>query len=231
MTKKMFSQNINKYKFKINENIEVALEDEGVYYKTIVQEVSEDHLIIGVPILKREALVLYKGDRIIIKIIREDAVYFFSSEIKDRLKGDNVPLYILNVPQLMERLQRRGHVRVPCMLPTYYRVYPKHEEGDNQQAVGDKSCYLVGETVDISGGGIKLVSVTEMAVGQNVEIMLKLPHRVIKAVGQVITVKKVSYSRSKSFPIQRISLKFIQITEQDREEIIAFIFKKLREWM
>ncbi|PKM81500.1 MAG: hypothetical protein CVU88_03910 [Firmicutes bacterium HGW-Firmicutes-13] len=216
-----------KFRFRVNEIFELALEEEGTYYKTIIQEVSENYIIIGLPVSKGETLLLYEDDRVILKKIRADAVYYFSSEITARLNDDNVPLYKLCIPRMLQRIQRRGYVRVPCILLTYYRV---HKEGEGKPEEGKEPDFLPAETVDISGGGIKFISDKEMSPGQNLEIKLKLPRREVKAVGQVITIQKISDNRSK-YPIYRISLKFTRILERDREEIIAFIFRKLREWM
>ncbi len=202
--------------FKVNDNLEVATGSKQDYYKTIVQEVGRQSITIGLPMLNAQGLLLREGEKLQIRKVEEDAIYLFTGRVTSRMKNDNVPLYGLQISQDYKRIQRRNYVRISSILPLEYRI--KQEDSE----------FISTNTVDISGGGMKFVSDTGLQPGDLLEVKLQLDNQDIRARGKVIRTEKF---KDKKDNMQKlfICLEFVQIKEMDREKIISYIFKKIRD--
>ena len=79
---------------------------------------------------------------------------------------------------------------------------------------------------DMSGGGIRFESATAPVVGQPMQLQMylrDLPPTVIKCLGEVVRVEDNVEPRWGNHPY-RVSVKFTDIVEADRERIIRYVF-------
>ncbi len=215
-----------KHNFKVNEKLEIALEEEEHFYKSMIQDMEKGSITVGLPINNNKSLLLYQGDKIKVKKIEDDAVYYYTSKVISRLKDDNVPLYNLEEPRISERLQRRKYVRVPCVLPVKYRY---HQKEISRQEGHQEFKFQEGLTVDIGGGGIKFSSELNIPPGQFLDINVVLPDFVLNARAKVVRTIELKERFNKDNINYWICVEFFSICEKDREKFISFIFERMRE--
>lgn len=201
--------------FEVNDKIEIALQEHHTYYMTMVQETDKDFITIGLPMLNARGLLLREEEEIKVKKVEESAIYVFLGRVISRLKNDNVPLYKIEVSSEYERIQRRNYVRISIVLPLKYRL--EQEKRD----------FISTKTVDISGGGLMFVSDTDLLPNEILDLKLRLFGKDLEAKGKVIRTYKFLDSKANVQKV-RVCAEFAQIREQDREKIISFIFKKIR---
>ena len=136
--------------FRENMLLEVYDRAGGVYYKSLLQEVNEDNLAIGVPMKGGERLDLREGSGYLFRLLSEDALFYFRSKVEGREKGDRVPLYLLAWPERVERRQRRGFYRLAC---TFNIDYWDLDDKPDHEAPAKKQ-----ETARREGAGLKIVA-------------------------------------------------------------------------
>ncbi|WP_017472213.1 flagellar brake protein [Amphibacillus jilinensis] len=143
-----------------------------------------------------------------------DVIYKFTTEVKER-KKDNIPMLILAFDQSkMEKVQRREYVRVPVNLDVSI-LNPN-----------TPSKPLVTVTKDISGGGIAVVLPIDYDYnpGTSLELTLVLfsgERQIDYIVTEAETIRVESHNDK-----QLLSMKFVNINENDRQRIIQFCFDR-----
>lgn len=186
-----------------------------------VDREDDESILVDYPInevTEKQQLFLLEGERFLATFIGKDgAVYEFDTEIIAR-KRTNVPMLQLEDPgkEHYRRIQRRDYVRVEAVLDVV--VHPLHREKVPFQTV----------LVDISGGGCKIVWPKEkdVSLGENYRLELVLPLKPkeerIEIIGEVVRVNAPQTDSDK----KRVSFKFIEISEGDRQKIIKFCFDR-----
>lgn len=109
----------------------------------------------------------------------------------------------------MKREEKRGFLRIDENIPvSYHRLL-------------DASA-ITTKTLDISGGGIKIVCKSPIAVDEIVQIKLNIPTRKssIFCTGKVVWVKKDTKNNVKNY----CGISFINIHSKDREDIVEYVF-------
>ena len=248
----------SKDKFSINEKLEISAEKGECFYKTIVLGVDSKSIIIGMPMFRNKILLLYERDWVVIKKTKDDALYYYSSQIISRQRENQIAMYEIQYPQLYERVQRRKFLRLPCMVQVNYRrVNPEDEMNQEEelkkpedrkanrelqpqnpkekmmsQAVdleGRKEEFCVSQSIDISGGGAKFYTEMDYSPGQLLEVEIILPDytvrthaRVVYATGGIGLLHEMDSGKW-------AAVEFFQLPERERDILVAFIFKKMRE--
>ena len=81
-------------------------------------------------------------------------------------------------------------------------------------------------TKNISVGGICLIAYEKVAVGDVLDLTIDLPTRnTVSAKGKVMWVNEFELVGSESTQRYDVGVQFIQVREQDMQEISKFIFK------
>ncbi len=92
-----------------------------------------------------------------------------------------------------------------------------------------KEEYEKGKCIDISGEGTKMHISKELKKGTMLELCIEppiYPPIDIVALGEIIKVQSKNKNKSNDF---EISLKFVVINEDDKEDLIKYIYKRQRE--
>ena len=87
-----------------------------------------------------------------------------------------------------------------------------------------------GMCVDLSAGGMRLIAAQKFAKGDLVSVLMTLPPQhpaVVGALGKVVKLGEVQLSSGRR--ASEVALNFEGIHEMDREEIVAYNFKRQRE--
>lgn len=210
--------------FSMNENLEVSAEKGECFYKTIVLGVDSDSIIIGMPMFGNNILLLYEKDWMVIKKTKNDAVYYYSSQVISRWRENQVPMYQIHYPQLFERVQRRKFIRISCMLPINYR-------GVNLEDVDPitREEFHVSQSIDISGSGVKFYTDLDFSPGKLLEMEIILPDYTVRTHARIVRTSGVKGDINKNDCGQWAAVEHYHLQERERDILVAFIFKKMRE--
>ncbi len=125
--------------FRENMLLEVYDPRDNIYYKSIIQEVNESYLAIGVPLRRQKQLFMPEDSVWDFRLSSRDTLLYFSSRCLGLKKSGNVSLYIISWPDEVKRVQRREYYRFPCSFDAHYWILKKPwEEKEQLQAEGEQ---------------------------------------------------------------------------------------------
>ncbi|WP_249871884.1 flagellar brake protein [Oceanobacillus saliphilus] len=191
-------------------------------YHCKIIEKNDKFLIIDYPIhVKTKKTAFFsKGTYITATFMGKDqAVYKFSSQIAARIKL-NIPALAITIPdnKNMKRIQRREYVRIETSLDIAVH------------SVDNQFHPFATVTFDISGGGLAVIvpTSTQLEIGQKTDIWLPLPmqnqeYHYVYGQTEIVLIRELNTR------MNMVSLKFISISNSDRQKIVRFCFEKQRE--
>jgi len=204
---------------KINQNIRVTrTEGEEDWYISDIQDIGKHDISISIPTKGSNPLVLNSGDLVKISLVSETSRIEFKTKVVE-WRFDNIPLYALALPKDFKRVQLRDYVRIPIILEVNYADLPDP---------GQKPVFIKCNSLDLSGGGIRLLLQKEYPADTSLllKITIPLPARQeeLEVVGRVV----------RSWPDQNVklyqtALQFIKISRKQQDLIIRFILTKMSE--
>lgn len=201
---------------KIGQRVEIVADDE--YYTSRVEDITAGDLVLAMPLdSKRRPIIPAVGDTIDVRIISDMCIYQFYTVYKDKA-AKPIPVWIVTLPEEMERKQHRKFVRVKASLPISVQV--PDTEGGFQAAKPT-------ETKDISGNGFLFVF--DKAIALQTKIVLETD--MIPQIGRIKTFAEVVRC-SKPFNDRNmywIGVKFIGLPRPVQNKLVQFVFKKQRE--
>ena len=217
-----------------------------VYVSQLLDIVGDDKAIIAMPIERSHIVPLSVGEKYALFFYTNKGLYQCNAIILDRYKHKNV--YVLEIQFIseFEKNQRRQYFRLNCIIDILYHVITteeiqlenkyehanytdeaeKDQDYENLEAL--KKVWYDGTITDLSGGGAKFVSNRLHEAGENLILSLPLNLREndnkhhIPA--RIIASTKMQ-NRSGFFEHR---VQFTQISKDDREAIIKFIFAEER---
>lgn len=204
----------------VNQNIRVTRAGyEEDWYVSSVQDISNHDFCISVPTQGQSPLVLHNGDIVKISLVSEKMARI---EFETKVIGwryDNIPLYVLALPKDSKRIQLRNFVRIPVMLEVYFS---ENVEGDHQPA------FTKCTSLDISGGGIRLLLRQEYPAGTrlNLRILIPLNNRTeeVEVVGRVVR----SWP-DKNVNLYQTAIQFTEISRKHEDLIVRFVLSKMSQ--
>jgi c-di-GMP-binding flagellar brake protein YcgR len=213
---------------KLNQLVEIEVDDGGFKgrYPSRIEEAGEKTLVLAMPMHRGEIVPLHPGLRIQVSFTREGAGYVFSTNIINRVRTP-LPIMIVEKPVEAERSQRRSWVRVDINLPIKFRVWPTDVKGHENKGYENLSDYIETTTIDISGGGLMLLTDELLKQGDLLEIVLEAAGiGPLKIKSKVMQIRSTPPSAKKGYFIGVI---FIDIREGERDRIVRMVFNRQRE--
>jgi len=204
----------------VNQRIVVALEESEEFYVSSVEEITPEEVFISVPYRRRMPLMLSRGDRVKVEFPGNNEYFSFMTAVTGR-REEGVLLYSLAFPEKIKRIQRRRDVRLAVLLDVAYAPLP---EGDGAAA------FKEAKALDLSAGGLRLVTEQEHPPGTMLLVKFRLPLRkesfetVTKA--EVVRTEPVMLEKRRLF---HLGLKFVDLPQAHRDKIFSFIFWKMME--
>ncbi|TDT69845.1 c-di-GMP-binding flagellar brake protein YcgR [Hypnocyclicus thermotrophus] len=200
-------------------DIEIINPDsEGRYHATKVSDIYEEDNSFSVnwPIYERRYLPARRNDKIKVILKRKDAIYYFESRIKARALEPYAHLRIENPKKLIKK-QRRTYFRLPLnLIVKFIRLKDEVKEGELPPVYS-------GISLDLSGGGMSILSKTELELGENIEISFELTN------GTRYEYVSCKVRRKKLIDIKyEYGLEFLDMPNRDREYIISYLFEVQR---
>lgn len=210
------TSNINFYP---NNRIKVITE-EG-YAKSIIQDVDERTLSIGLPMINHTYIAMRQGE--VYEAIYNDGkgnVFKFKIDVIGR-KFEKIPLIVISKPYDIQKIQRREYVRINYTGIVNYYLTPNYPTQNLRNY--DILDFNVGYALDLSGGGMKIKIAEEVKNGDYVIAQLKIDDEDIIALSRVVRVERDKEEK------YICGLSFLSIEGNEREKLIKYIFNEMRK--
>jgi len=202
----------------IGDKIEIKLSNKKgnvIYSSQVLDILKGKQYIISGPISKSTLVPLHINEKVKLFYYKKNLGRFsLNAIIKNR---ETSSIYKLMVEQIgdIEKVQERDYFRLWHML----KASKSHLIENNINI--EEACM----TVDISGGGLKLLCNFNHNISDKLEIKVETNDLKISCIGEVVRI-----SDSNSIDYKHIlGVKFTQISKEDREKIVRFIFNEQRK--
>jgi len=200
------------YKNKLQLGLTVELvvlegEYEGTY-RTRIEEVGERILAVGAPYENGEVVPLREETKIKLKFWDESAAYSFKGKIMQRVAVP-VPIFILELPDSIDKVQRRNFVRVPAVFPITFRMVTREGLSDVHKAM----------MLNLSGGGMRFSTKERVENKSILYAHLTLPNGEVQTPVRVCRAEWMENTKR-----YRISVEFHDLSERERDKIIRCVF-------
>lgn len=204
---------------KILNTVEVEVLSEKEYegsYLCKIEDIENGNVHISLPIEKGHFIPLRSGTLIRINVTQSDGVYSFSEHILKRVMSP-YPHFVIKYPQKIQRIQRRNYVRLMLNIPVEFKL----EEEENKYR---------GVSIDLSGGGVFLITQKQLEIGQKLTIDLKLTNGLdCSNIKSIVKRERVIEGQNGGAVKRNYGIEFVEINQKLREEIISYLFELQRE--
>lgn len=203
----------------INQNIRVTRAGgEEKWFVSSVQDISDNDFSISIPTRGHNPLNLQRGDLVKISFITQASRIEFETEVTG-WRYDNIPMYVLLLPKKMKRVQLREFVRISVIMDAYYAEVPE---------AGEKPVFSKCTSLDLSGGGMKLLLKKDYPVDTKLMIKFNIPLKngveEMEVTGSVIRTWPAENSNS-----HQVVIKFFKINRKQQDSIVRFVLTKMSE--
>ncbi|NPV72523.1 MAG: hypothetical protein HPY89_01745 [Pelotomaculum sp.] len=209
-------------RIKIKQKVRIARADlnkEEDWYLTDVQDIGEDEFCVSIPFRGTMPMILRSGDPVKVSMVNEGARIEFNSRVTG-WRADNIPMYVLSIPDEYRRVQEREFVRIPAMLDVFYAEVPEPGAGP---------VFIDSYSLDLSAGGIRIVAKKNYPKGAHLLVRFSLPLEngpvELNLLGTVVRTQPVEGSKTRF----QVALKFIDIKRKQQDLIFRYIFNKMLE--
>ncbi|WP_408954531.1 flagellar brake protein [Natroniella sp. ANB-PHB2] len=171
---------------------------------------------------------LEKGLELTVHWIDNNGLYKVETELISWKKKPH-PILIVGVKGQLQRIQRRNYVRVPVTGEVKYRIVEYSDIKEKFKAIDRDREFSVAAISDISGGGLRIITenLNDLEEGDFLELKVLTPLSLDIVNGEVVRIrrKKVKTGEVK----YSIGVKFLDLAEYLRDEIVEWVFSKQRE--
>jgi len=190
--------------------------EQNKYYSKVQEIGPEGRVVIMAPI---------EGGKIIpLEIERDYGMCIYTSKglyrceviVESRSRDEKLYLITLAVKTSLQKYQRRQFYRLDCMLTFQYKD-------------DDETDWKEGTIVDISGGGIRFTSSEELIDKKGVVTHIRLNYKDDEKELYLTGVVIESIESKRNGKTYGNRVKFDEISNEDRETIIRFIFEEERQ--
>ncbi|PKM49861.1 MAG: hypothetical protein CVV02_14055 [Firmicutes bacterium HGW-Firmicutes-7] len=183
-----------------------------------IQDISSNNeLIITSPIENGKIIPLELNNEYYLCIYTSKGLYRCESEVIDRKREDNMFLATLKITSKMQKYQRRQYYRLDCVLSFQY----KNED--------EKEIWNGGIILDISGGGLRFTSNTQLINGEplicHIQLNFEDEQKHLYVAGSIIECNIIDFNTN----TYETRVAFDTISNEVREVVIRFIFEEERK--
>ncbi|GIP37495.1 hypothetical protein J31TS4_07750 [Paenibacillus sp. J31TS4] len=196
-------------------------EEARMEFKSRIADMSSDMIHMEIPINEKSGRLkkLFPGDELSVYFITEGGIKHYFQTSVTGFKEDVVRLVTIRMPKpdSISKIQRRSFLRVPADLELSVRT-----EGHP---------LFLAATEDVSGGGISFLCPqnANLKEGARISCWLLLQFRGnkpdhVQFEGEIVRIHTLETGRKIAM------VKFIEITERDRQTLIRFCFERQLEF-
>lgn len=174
--------------------------------------------IISGPLENKNVVPLYKNNLLEVAYFKKDRGKFFFQATILEVKSKGFYKVKVKRTSRIKKIQQRNYFRLSCNLS----AVKEHilNEGNEERTINEECI-----TENLSGGGIGVLCNFSHTIGDLVNIQIDSDGIVLSTRGEVIRIVKSSNHEYK----YSIGVKFLEMDDSDREEIIKFIFQQQRK--
>jgi c-di-GMP-binding flagellar brake protein YcgR len=186
-------------------------------YRSRIEDITADNMSIAMPMSKGYPVLLQRGELFFGRAVSNSVAYEFTSTLVARQMYP-LPIWIIAAPYNIKKIQQRSFVRIELSLPVQVTrlVDDQSEEEPTIEAV----------TKDISGGGVQIATTHQWELGTKLLVTVHYPEiGPITFRSEVVRIQQPQPDRVLFW----VGVKFLEVNEKDRGNIIKFIFKKQLE--
>ena len=201
---------------RIGQRIEFYLEDDDEKYLSRIENILDNTLVVAMPVNKKRVPVIpMRNARLYALAVGERCRYRFFTVFRGRaMEGGYLPVWHIDLPEMVEKHQNREFVRV--------RVTKKV----SVSVIGDDGS--IGEpvdtwTVDLSGNGVCFV--LNEALAPNTDVALEIYD--IPTVGDVKVMGKVIHATAFERPdgtVYHVGTHMEHLSRQIMNKIVRYLF-------
>lgn len=185
------------------------------YLPSRIEEKTGKYLYFAVPIRKNELVPFRIGTKLKVVFSTKENTYAFNTTVVNRQR-EPIPVLIVTQPEELIKIQRRSYFRLPINLEIIFNILPDATE-------------YKGMTLDISGGGILLLTKTNLEAGQKLSLRIALPEKeTVYCEAKVVRILQKARTASED---NKVAINFSEINEAKRDKIFRYIFEKQSEWI
>jgi c-di-GMP-binding flagellar brake protein YcgR len=201
--------------------IQVASISSTISYKSRVEEIDARGIWIANPTFQGSLVLISVGEEIIATYGDDLCIYSFSSTVLS-IAREPLPMLLLAQPEpkKVTRIQRRDFVRVPAILPVEFGII-----SPDQDLTAIKT--YKANTIDISGGGLKLLTNILVKERDLLQLTLFLEGEAMILSGIVIRAN-IEVEEDNPKPAS-VGVQFVNIHESDRDKVVKFVFDWQRQ--
>ncbi len=205
-------------------------------YASQVFEIRNDNILrVSMPIEHGRIIPLSKGKKFDAFFYTAKGLYQCRVIIIDRFKINNI--YMMDIELLTEpvKYQRRQYYRLELNIPVRYMQITETEsnvmanEEELPERLGNLSEYHTGETIDISGGGLRFTGDTLVEKGNRLAVVFDIDYegnieRYLLAADVIM-----SFAIPQHHGMYEHRVEFKHISKENREMLIKYIFQEERK--
>lgn len=204
-------------------------------FSTYVEAVEGDRIVLAAPFAGSVPFVAPVGTPVRVAHYDVRGSYLLEGVVEASGRRPS-PVVVISVTHVSGGV-RRQFVRWPAALPVVFAIVDGDMDEARVQAWRPDDLERVdgrGTTRDLSGGGIRLVTDAELAVGAWIDLRLELPERPVRALGHVLRRDEPEGAGGEGGAgrgrLARVSygLRFAHIRRVDQDAIARYIFAEQR---
>lgn len=190
-------------------------------YPARIEEVRGDYLLIATPLRQREYVALDPGCKVLLSVVRRNNPYFYDTSVVGSEWNEGQQLTQLRRPADNAGVSLRQHVRVAVTI-TDAQFWVEGEDGKFGPII-------TGSVVDISAGGVQLITKGGLPTGANVLMRATLSRQAGTLMANVTVLRDYERVSDVGVKTHRAHCQFHDLPEKEREKLIKFVFQRERE--
>lgn len=204
-----------------------------VYSTKIYDIMTEDQIEIVMPMEQTKLILLPVDGEYQMFFYTDNGLYESVVRIVDRYKSNNVYIILVELQTNLKKYQRRDFYRYSCSIDLSCRELLEEEK----RAFENKIAYMAppglsyqkGMIVDISGGGLRFISRESYGGAEYIsayfELFVRGSAKHYEIICRVLNVRELD-KKPGEFEHR---VQFVNINNDEREEIIQYIFEEERK--
>ncbi len=185
-------------------------------------------LRITMPFYEGRLVPLETGTQYRISTYAQKGIYEGDFVVVDRMKDGNLFMADMELQGNLKKVQRREYYRYGCRLEALYRLIAPGESIEMPSEEPDMQEWKKAVILDISGGGIRMVSEYKETTPVLIQMRFTLPVK-DQTLEFLPYGNLLSSAPNVNNPIlQEHHVMFAQLSEKEREQIIGYIFEDER---
>lgn len=203
----------------IGQRMEFFLDNMSEGVSSRIEDIQGKKLVVAMPLdSKNRPVIPVSNEHIYGSAISKGCQYRFFTTYRDKAV-DTIPVWIIDMPDKVERHQNREFVRVPVSIPLKVRVM------DEDGALGPLTKTTM---VDISGGGLAFSWPKRVKVGTSAAVEINnLPG--IGTLSLMCVVARCMAREAEDSTTYLVGVRMLNLTRPIRNKLVKFIFDIQRQ--